>query len=34
MNAASEDLKFRVAEAFIEDVGKGYARMDADDVFP
>jgi transitional endoplasmic reticulum ATPase len=27
-----EDLKYKVAEAFLEDVGKGYARMDADDL--
>ena len=32
MNAASEEQKFRVAEAFLEDVGKGYARLDADDL--
>ena len=29
---ASEERKFKVAEAFLEDVGKGYARMDADDL--
>ncbi len=27
-----DEPKFRVAEAFLEDVGKGYARMDADDL--
>jgi transitional endoplasmic reticulum ATPase len=27
-----EDLKYRVAESFLEDVGKGFARMDADDL--
>ena len=31
-DTASEDLKFRVAEAFLEDVGKGFARLDADDL--
>jgi len=31
-NAGQDDLKFKVAEAFLEDVGKGYARMDADDL--
>jgi len=29
---ASEGLQFKVAEAFVEDVGKGYARLDADDL--
>jgi transitional endoplasmic reticulum ATPase len=29
---AADDKKFKVAEAFLEDVGKGYARMDADDL--
>ena len=32
MNVASEEHKVRVAEAFLEDVGKGFARMDADDL--
>ncbi|HTX52779.1 MAG TPA: AAA family ATPase, partial [Candidatus Baltobacteraceae bacterium] len=31
-NAGQDDLKFKVAEAFLEDVGKGYARMDVDDL--
>ncbi len=31
-DTASEDLKFRVGEAFLEDVGKGFARLDADDL--
>jgi len=29
---AAEGLQFKVAEAFIEDVGKGFARLDADDL--
>ncbi|MFB3819211.1 MAG: AAA family ATPase [Candidatus Methylomirabilales bacterium] len=28
----AEGLQFKVAEAFVEDVGKGYARLDADDL--
>ncbi len=31
-DATPDEPKFRVAEAFLEDVGKGYARMDADDL--
>ena len=31
-DATSEEPKFKVAEAFLEDVGKGFARMDADDL--
>ncbi len=31
-DTTSEELKFKVAEAFLEDVGKGYARLDADDL--
>ena len=30
--AKPEELKYKVAEAFLEDVGKGYARMDVDDL--
>jgi transitional endoplasmic reticulum ATPase len=30
--AAQEGLQFKVAEAFVEDVGKGLARLDADDL--
>jgi transitional endoplasmic reticulum ATPase len=29
---APEGLQFKAAEAFLEDVGKGYARLDADDL--
>ena len=31
-DAAKEGLQFKVAEAFLEDVGKGFARLDADDL--
>jgi transitional endoplasmic reticulum ATPase len=31
-DAGKEGLQFKVAEAFLEDVGKGFARLDADDL--
>ncbi len=31
-DATAEERKLKVAEAFLDDVGKGYARMDADDM--
>jgi transitional endoplasmic reticulum ATPase len=31
-DATADEPKFKVAEAFLEDVGKGFARMDADDL--